>query len=212
MTESRPPANATESACINAPEVLNAPALTAWRQRFESCYVDHYIDLVNAARHVLGPDHAAAEDCVQGAFLTVWLNRNRYGNVDPLLSLMRVAVRHAALNARKRIDRACEDWDACADSEPKLAIASTEERVAIEADLLPALFSMPLQPRMAFVHVQVLERTIPETAALMQISEKTLRNHLAIARKHLSTALGVVRRRRVGDVPTGDRRGGAMPL
>jgi len=142
--------------------------------------------LVNAVALASG-SYPAAEDAVQEALVRAWIRSERGEHVESLpgwvaavaLNLTRSGWRRtmAERRARRRLPER---------SAPFVA-APSEEHV----DVAQALEALPRRQREVAVLRYLLEMSTAEVAAVLGISEGTVKSSLARARTHLVEALAV---------------------
>jgi RNA polymerase sigma-70 factor (ECF subfamily) len=155
-----------------------------------AAYDDHHVRLRVFARRLVGDD-AAAEDLVQEVFVTLPSTIRRMREGSSLESfLIGIAINHARhhVRAAARRRRALERFQL----EPSPPRASPEEDVRgreLAAKLVRLLDELPFDQRIAFVLLEVEERSSPEAAALVGVPEVTMRTRLHAARRHLRERL-----------------------
>lgn len=136
-------------------------------------------------------DLMAAEEIVQDVFLDIWQRRDRLEVTGQLEHYLVVALRYRVINLQARQHRADTYTQYAVRSLP-MQDFSTEEQVRA-ADLkswLETLVSrMPEKSQLAY-RLREEGRSYREIAAQMQVSEKTVENHIGRALKYLRTALG----------------------
>jgi RNA polymerase sigma-70 factor (ECF subfamily) len=153
-------------------------------------YDRHHARLRAFAQRMIG-DVAAAEDLVQEVFMTLPSASRRYREGASLESfLIAIAINHArhhvraAARRRRALERLAREPGRAGDS-PE---SRTSRRQLADA-LVRALDELPIQQRIAFVLLEVEERSSAEAAALVDVPEATMRTRLHHARRRLRELL-----------------------
>jgi RNA polymerase sigma-70 factor (ECF subfamily) len=149
-------------------------------------YDRHHVALRAFARRLVGDDDAA-EDLVQEVFVTLpkTMGRLREG-VSVSSFLISIAINHARhhVRAAERRRRAIEKL--AREPDPN---GTTPERATTDRELarllVRALDELPLDQRVAFVLLDVEERTAGEAATITGAPEATMRTRVFHARKRL---------------------------
>jgi len=151
-------------------------------------YDRHHVALRAFARRLVGDDDAA-EDLVQEVFVTLPKTLGRLHEGASVSSfLISIAINHARhyIRAAERRRRALEKLSL--EPEPD-AHAVTPERATTDRELarllVRALDTLPLDQRVAFVLLDVEDRTAGEAATIAGVPEATMRTRLFHARKRL---------------------------
>jgi RNA polymerase sigma-70 factor (ECF subfamily) len=152
---------------------------------------DLHHDAVRAfARRLLG-DQAAAEDLVHDVFLSVPRALRRYrGSASLRTFLLAIAVHLARKHARSAARRRAAI--ALATREDRTPVPTPEqdfERLQLAATLHKALDALPLAQRVAFVLLEIEERSTAEAAQIACASEATMRTRLFHAKRKLREIL-----------------------
>jgi RNA polymerase sigma-70 factor, ECF subfamily len=153
-------------------------------------YDRYHTHLRAFARRLVG-DEAAAEDLVQEVFVTLPSAIGRFREGASLQSfLIAIAINHARhhLRAATRRRRALERLG----REPDRAAEGPERQASgrqLADALVRALDELPLDQRVAFVLLEVEERTAAEAAELVGAPEATMRTRLHHARRRLRERL-----------------------
>lgn len=145
--------------------------------------------VLRVCRRVLGDRHAA-EDAFQGTFLILAQRAKRIRNRASLASWLHgTALRVAAAARRAAVrHRPHESVDARASAEPGPALVVTWHEVQALVD--QEVQALPVIYREAFVRCCLEHASCAEVARELGISEPTVRNRLARARKRLQGRLG----------------------
>jgi RNA polymerase sigma-70 factor, ECF subfamily len=142
----------------------------------------HLVVMANLAARLAGP--ADRDDVVQEALTRAWRKQHTF---DPTRGTPRVwllaivADRATAARRRRHAHASISDLQSPAMNAPD----------GTRVDLLRALDALPARMRLAVDCFYFVGLTISETAAVMGISEGTVKSTLAAARDHLRTQLEV---------------------
>ena len=137
-----------------------------------------------------GLDHATAEDLIQQAFLIIWEKR---GQIDPSRSLRSYLFTTA-------YNRMLNHFRDRKDTEPDYAYelpsgGKNPEENAIQSEAIRhmhnVLSEMPERRRSVFEYCYLQGFTHKEAAAAMEVSVKTVENHMALALRDLREALKI---------------------
>jgi RNA polymerase sigma-70 factor (ECF subfamily) len=153
-------------------------------------YDAHYEHVHAFARRLLGDD-AAAEDLVQETFISL---RAAIRNFTERSSLRTFLVSIAVNRARHHVRAAARRRAATArfGALPRTSTPTPEdhlEQVQLATALSRALDTLPLDQRVAFVLVEVEERTSAEAAAIVDANETTVRARVWHARRKIRALL-----------------------
>ena len=139
---------------------------------------DRYWEVLHAqACRKLGCPHEA-EEVVQDLFVALWHKRHGAGDIQQLRAYLFTALKYRVIDCirAKAVRRAH------AAAPPTAADPGTEETVAV-ADLAAALAAslrrLPGHAREVFQLSRLEHRTVPEIAAHLRVSPKTVEYHLA---------------------------------
>lgn len=153
----------------------------------EDCIRSEYRRLVGAVTVVTGSP-AAAEDAVQEAFARAW-ERSRRGETFTHLAgwVATVALNHARRGHRRRgaEERALVRLTAA----PARTARSTADVVTTEVAVRAAVDRLSGRQREVVVLHHLLDVDVATTAALLGVSEGTVKSALHRARAHLADAL-----------------------
>jgi RNA polymerase sigma-70 factor (ECF subfamily) len=151
-------------------------------QQFEALYREHYRQLRNTARQLIG-DADASHDLVQEVFLKLW---NKKEDLDFILnagaylyrSVVNASLNHLEQNKRRRTT---DDLRLPSDvsTEAGVNMKELQERISAALDQLPA------KCRAIFVLSRFEEKKNKEIALLLGISLKTVENQMGIALKKM---------------------------
>jgi RNA polymerase sigma-70 factor (ECF subfamily) len=156
---------------------------------YESLFRAAYPGLLRYAG-ALTHDEALAEDLVQEAFLRLWRQRAALDPERSLQAWLYVTVRNLALDHRRSVttQRALRETLAPSAGSPAApeAEAGTE---ALEARLRGWIDELPVRRREAFLLSRFGGFTYEEIARIMEVSVKTVDNHIWAALQHLRARL-----------------------
>ncbi len=135
-----------------------------------------------------GVRESVAEDIIQQAFLTIWEKRNEIDENKSLKGFLFRISYNRALN-HFRDTKKFDDSDELPEISNNLDPADdVQERLLHEA-ITKALNNMPEKRRMVFEMCFMQELTYRETAEAMQLSIKTIENHMGLALKEIRASL-----------------------
>jgi RNA polymerase sigma-70 factor (ECF subfamily) len=162
-------------------------------QAIALAYDQHHVRVRAFARRLVG-EAAAAEDLVQEVFVTLPGAIRRFREESSLATfLTALAINHARHHVRAATRRRRALERLAAEPAPPGPVSSPEQRASsqeLAAALGRALDRLPLEQRVAFVLLEVEERTSTEAAALLEVPEATVRTRLFHARRKLRELLG----------------------
>lgn len=134
-----------------------------------------------------GFDVAETQDIVQHAFVKLWEARDRLRvDMSARAYLYRIAL-NRALNESRRSGRTTSELSDRPTDEPSpiSRTADIEFRTAVDA----AVSRLPERRRMVFEMCMLQHLTYAETAAALNVTVKTVENHMSLALKDLRIAL-----------------------
>nr|WP_121269827.1 RNA polymerase sigma-70 factor [Pedobacter schmidteae] len=156
----------------------------AFRQVFDL----HFRRLYNFSFRFL-KNRSQAEEIVNDAFLSLWVNREKLNPDLPLLPYLYTIVRRLALNALRDIATSQKAMDNLWDQMEKLS-NETEEAVLLN-DLRQftenVILQLPAQQQLVFRMSRYEGLNYDEIAERLNISRNTVKNHLIAALKTLRT-------------------------
>ena len=163
--------------------VTSGRALEGTNAGFEAVYRAQYARLVRTLEVACGSRETAA-DLVQQAFMQLWAEWPRVSRYEsPAAWVTRVAV--SRLRDHYRSVRRLATALLRLEREPESAPTPEPQSDALRA----ALARLPLRRRIAVVLYYVNDRSTAEVAAIMGVSEGTVKRHLYRAREVLRSAL-----------------------
>lgn len=153
---------------------------------FQTFFNEHY-DALFVFLRSRKMDPATAADLIQKAFIYIWENRHK---IKPDLSLKAYLFRIAYTRMLNHIEQEKNFLDV---DEHSIEISKTPHDSAEFSDLneafKEAISEMPEKRRLVFESCFLQELTYRETAVILDISIKTVENHMALAFKDLRKAL-----------------------
>jgi RNA polymerase sigma-70 factor (ECF subfamily) len=162
------------------------------RKAFDALYQRYWKKMLRYAYNMLH-DKEWSREVVQDVFLALWEKR-AVQNIATFSSYLYTSVRFRSINVmrdQKRINAYAENFYAL--HPHKLLDNSNEEQQNVndlEQTIERSLQELPEPYRKAY-HMSSKEKLlIPEIAARMNISQRTVANYLSLALKHLRGSLG----------------------
>lgn len=159
-------------------------------QVFEQFFRNYYERLCNYANTILG-DMDEAEEMVQNAFLALWEKRDTLSIHTSLKSYLYRAVYNSSLNRVKhlKVQRKHDQW--FKQSAPLEYENASEHLIECELENMArvAIDQLPPQCRMVFRLSRFENLSYAEIAAQMNISVKTVENHMVKALRTLRVKL-----------------------
>lgn len=168
-------------------------ACFADQHAFKAIFSHFYIPLFQFAVSIV-KHHEPAEEIVEDVFIRIWDNRERIQAISNLRSYLYVAVRHRCLNhvARRGASDSYEldQLDVvCAELVP------SPEDLMVASELLQrvnrAIQELPPKCRIVYKLVKEDGLTYREAGEILNVSPRTIENHIAIAVKKIASALNV---------------------
>lgn len=155
----------------------------AFRKFFEQHHRQVYFMLIGK-----GVRESVAEDIIQQAFLTIWEKRSEIDENKSLKGFLFRISYNRALN-HFRDSKKFDDSDELPEISNNLDPADdVQERLLLDA-IDKAINNMPEKRRMVFEMCFMQELTYRETAEAMQLSIKTVENHMGLALKEIRASL-----------------------
>lgn len=151
---------------------------TALDDRMQSIYTHHAPALLRTLLNWTYGDWQAAEDLMQETMVRAWRNIEAL-DPDPLVLrpwLFTVARRIAIDRFRARVVRPPETEPEALEQVPETA--EPLERLLERETLLDALRTLSEVHRTALVQVYLMDRTVPEAAAVLGVPEGTVKSRL----------------------------------
>ncbi|UQA62256.1 RNA polymerase sigma factor [Polyangium aurulentum] len=153
-------------------------------------YDQHYAAVRSFARRLTGDD-AAAEDLVHDVFVALPGAIQRFRGGSSLKTfLVSIAVNHARHHLRSAARRRAAMERLAQEPEPRAPSPERElSRASLAHALNRALDALPDAQRVAFVLLEVEDRSAREAAEIMGVPEATVRTRLFHAKQKLRTLL-----------------------
>lgn len=161
------------------------------RSNPEAClqelYEDYYQYLVNSVYRMV-PDQSIAEDMAQEVFMEIWKKRETLEFKTSVGAYLRRAVTNRALNyiRAQRIDFATED-DAIQIQSKEISSVKNLELEDLQGLIDSSIEELPEKCRLVFAMSRFEEMKYAEIAETLNISIKTVENHISKALKFLKT-------------------------
>ncbi len=157
------------------------------QEAFKHFFDAHYPALYRFMRS-RGMSHDEAEDLVQRAFVIIWEKRNGIDETKSLRAyLFQIAysrmLNHIDYNSKFKDEDPPEDVSKTEDPDAKSDYSELLTQIKI------IIASMPEKRAMVFELCFMKQFTYKETAAAMNVSVKTVENHMALALKDMRAAL-----------------------
>ena len=155
---------------------------------FEALFRHLHPPLVRFATGLVGSE-AEADDLVQEAFLRIWSSRDRLDPQRSLRALLYRSVRNLAYNAiRDRTTHAEKHTEMMPPAAPPMPDAATEA-ASFEGRLRRWITELPDRQREALTLSRFDGLSHAEIATAMEISARTVNNHLVAALNTLRTRI-----------------------
>jgi RNA polymerase sigma factor (sigma-70 family) len=161
------------------------------RRAFEIIYNKYWQSLLDQAWKNLR-DKQAAEDLVQGVFLSLWQNR-KHLDIHHLEAYFKTAIRYKVLNQILRSKRTLEFF---ASFYEIFQEKNTPETMFVSKNLLEVVHAyaaaLPVKRREIFMLYVQRRLSTKEIAVTLNLSQKTVQNQLCIAMQGLRTKMAPV--------------------
>lgn len=139
-----------------------------------------------------------AEEIVSDVFVKTWENRKKLTEIDNLKAYLFVSVKNSCISyIRKNRKENLISIDGIEDVVVPRAECPESEYINSEnlKEIYQAIEQLPPKCKMAFSLAKFNELRYKEIAEIMEVSEKTVNNHLVFALKKLGEVLGVQRKK-----------------
>ncbi len=180
----------TTVASIVVPHAL--PAAPGLEERFRAFYDSVFDRAITFAGHLA--DRMDAEEAVQDVMLAIWKSWLRSGPQPVTEPYLLAAIRHRIYRQRKarrdlvRLDDAALELDELAFRSHSVAVRD-DPQGGTPGDVLDlALAAMPPKRRVSLLLAHVYEFTYKEAAAVMRVSEGTVKTHVRLGNADVRTA------------------------
>jgi RNA polymerase sigma-70 factor (family 1) len=159
----------------------------AYKELFTSLYASLFHFVCGILKH-----RQSAEEIVSDLFMRIWEKRKTLEEIRNIRVYCFVAVRHLSINQLEKEKRQhvlnIEDYK----SQLLHPAPDPEERM-INAEMLRRILqvvdSLPPRCKMCFILIKEHGFKYKEAAEILQVSEKTIENQLAIAMKKISASI-----------------------
>ncbi|NSL88729.1 RNA polymerase sigma-70 factor [Chitinophaga solisilvae] len=156
-------------------------------QSFEELFRENHAQCIAFATHYMGDSHAA-EEVVQQVFLRLWEKRDSITITGPVKAYLFSAIRNTAISQWRK-DNVRSDRETQYSNIKDVAIGASDEVRELERLYLRALDMLPERCREVFVLSRQQQLKYAEIAATLNISVKTVENHMGKALKILHQEL-----------------------
>ena len=170
-----------------------APNVAVTIAEFETIARDYGNLLLSTAR-LLVDDESTAEDVVQSSLELAWRNLATLRDRSAMKAWLVKIVMNQAMSVRRRevrsatyVRNTARAYDAEIASSIAAEVTSTMERLL---DLRAAIRLLPIEQRAVIVLHYYLDMSIPEIAAMLEISPNTIKKRLGAALRRLRELLG----------------------
>ncbi len=151
----------------------------------------HYYPKVKAFAKCLVKSDSAAEDIAQDLFLKLWEKRADITKIERFDMYIYRSVKNGSLNF---LSKSCQQSISLVESEIDIVESTVEEEYyAKEKELLIKLIvnAMPAQRRKIFELSRYVGMTNSDIADTLNLSKKTVENHLTLALREIRQSLAV---------------------
>jgi RNA polymerase sigma-70 factor (family 1) len=154
------------------------------KQAFDQLFLRSYDKLVQFAQHLMLQTDVA-EDVVSEVFTKLWLRRDQLTSINNLEGYLYTAVKNGCFDQRKS-RRTVIDMEEVQLSYVIPAETHTQELYRL---LKAAILALPEQRRLVFLLIKEQGKTSNEVAYILDISQRTVENHLYKAVKTLAAII-----------------------
>jgi RNA polymerase sigma-70 factor (family 1) len=158
---------------------------------YKELFTSFYTGLFHFAFSIV-QEKQPAEEIVSDVFIRIWEKRKELDKIRNLRVYLYVATKNTALNFLDKKKMITDDIDRFANQ--FISIYFNPEQLMITADMVAliqkAIDSLPAKCKMIFKLVKEDGLKYKEAAEIMNISEKTVENQLAIALRKIASAIG----------------------
>jgi RNA polymerase sigma-70 factor (family 1) len=169
---------------------------------YKELFTSYYTNLFHFALSLV-KSKQLAEEIVSDVFLKIWQKRKGLGKIKNLKVYLYIAIKNTALNYLEKQKRTSTDNIDQFTEEIK-SIYFNPEQLMITADMVAmirhAIDDLPVRCQMIFKLVKEDDLRYKEVAAILNISEKTVENQLAIAIRKIAAAIRFDIRRTIPSV------------
>jgi len=153
-------------------------------EAFKALYEEYYALLLNYGQRLTG-DTEATREIIQDIFVQIWNLRGRFSLKTSIKSYLLSAMHHRAMNwiRHERIKKI--HHDRLLGERIEMSLPAPESNPFLSDLIFAEINRLPERARMAFIETQINELSMKEAAQKMSVSERTVENLLAAARKQL---------------------------
>ena len=182
---------------LNVTEAVDLLDQNLWRglkdgkpAALEMIFKTHYQPLCAYANSFLN-DKAEAEEVVQSSFISLWEKRDSIAIQTSFKSYLYRMVRNACLNVLKheRVKKHYADAEKISGEPVHEAVSETIISMELETKIIVAMQALPEQCRLVFQLSRFEELRYQEIADQLNISVKTVENHIGKALKIMRVQL-----------------------
>ncbi len=153
--------------------------------QFENLYKQHYQALANFAMNMVNDDNAA-KDIVQEVFVRLWKRREKIEFGPYIKSYLYKAVTNTSLNHLQSNKKRLQIFQTLIDKNPIIKDGPNEmEKEEFHHKVREAIDKLPPKCRVIFILSKHEGKKYREIAEELNISIKTVENHMGIALKRL---------------------------
>ena len=140
-------------------------------------------------------DEALAEDVASDIYLMIWNNRDKLLNITNLQAYINASARNKSLNLLKKQKKQCsidtyEDAiEVSVEMNSLLSGMYSKESISL---INKAINGLPAKMKQVFCLVKLFEYSYQEVGEMLDISKKTVNNHITEALKRLREELNEI--------------------
>ena len=161
------------------------------RESFKSMFLLYYPKVLYFIQGMV-KSREVAEDLTQNVFMKIWISREKFSEVTSFDNYLFIMTKNVVLNYfRSQKDKYMENIDDYTFEQPLDSVTPYETLVEKDTKLLVEMVvdNMPPQRKMVYQLSRKNGLSNEEIAQKMQISKKTVENHLNLALKELKKIL-----------------------
>lgn len=163
------------------------------QQAFEELFWDHYSDLCSFA-YQFTKCHEQAKDIVQEVFTKIWKRRKDWNIHRSVKAYLLKAVRNTAINQMNHNDHRIEVRETFSRERLKSVKFPADVEIGKEEQLVDqiweAVVTMPKRRRRVFILYHRHGLRYNEISEVLDISRKTVENHMGLALKDIRAQIG----------------------
>jgi RNA polymerase sigma-70 factor, ECF subfamily len=143
---------------------------------FRKMYAEHTPALLRLAATLTAGDRGRAEDLVQETMLRAWTHRNDLDIRRSPRAWLAVTTRHLAIDAHRA--RRARPYEVELDHHPPLRTSQRADARIDETGVRAAIAALPRHQRTVLTEVYYRDRSVAETARILQIPAGTVRSRI----------------------------------